>query len=184
MWPACVTAQGGAGDAGSGGAADGGSGVVPPCGDGPCAKDEYCDYAYQSCGAYVADVQEDYAGCHPRPTSCNTTVVHPACGCDGQRYPSPCEAYAAGVDLDRQGCASPGPEWFACGPLFCRRHAELCHIEAGDVGDWTWNCVGPTAMCAADPVCDCLVKLPCYEPSFLPSCKDDGQGGIVWLCAF
>src|SRR5689334_18915358 len=58
-----------------------------------CSAGYYCDYPEAAlCGA-----ADGIGTCQPRPDLC-TPVVQTVCGCDGNRYNSPCEAHRAGVD--------------------------------------------------------------------------------------
>jgi hypothetical protein len=72
------------------GAADDGGGLA----GAHCDDDHFCDYPDGSaCGI------ADGAGiCQPRPTVC-VPVIDEVCGCDGERYSSPCDAQREGVDV-------------------------------------------------------------------------------------
>jgi len=70
-----------------------------------CADDEFCQYPMlNSCGS--GDMA---GGCRPRPDAC-PPVVMPVCGCDGDPYPSPCDANRAGTDVGAlDGCSPAAP---------------------------------------------------------------------------
>lgn len=74
---------------------DGGEGAL--CGGlagAQCGDDFYCDWPDGSpCG-----IADGAGTCKPRPTVC-VPVIDEVCGCDGERYSSPCDAQRAGVDV-------------------------------------------------------------------------------------
>ena len=69
-----------------------------------CGKTVWCSYPKESrCG--LADVQ---GTCTARPGGkCDTVNVVEVCGCDGENYPTACEAQKAGYDDLHDGkCAA------------------------------------------------------------------------------
>lgn len=133
-----------------------------PCVDGcggiagaSCAATQWCDFDDDSvCGA------ADRLGvCRPRPIVCGL-IADPVCGCDGQSYPNPCEAAAAGTDVAWEGaCEEPEPT--ACGG----RLGETCGADAFcdfardgcDSADATGVCAPRPDGCTLEyrPVCGC-----------------------------
>lgn len=88
------------------------------------------------------------------------------CGCDGQMYPSQCEALRAGVAVSQFG-GCPGPEGtFACYDLTCDR-GQACRISANDTPVGTpyySNCVALPDDCAQAPSCDtCYPDIDPFE---------------------
>ncbi len=68
-------------------------GGLGPEGENVCADDEYCDWSDDSCGG------DDGTGvCRPRPASCETNGPV-TCACNGESYPSACEAAQHGADV-------------------------------------------------------------------------------------
>ncbi|MGH1347723.1 MAG: hypothetical protein ACRBN8_39580 [Nannocystales bacterium] len=69
-----------------------------------CNADAYCDFdAAAACGEVAAGL------CAARPIGCEFAPAGEVCGCDGQAYPSACEAELAGVALsdDQTSCLAP-----------------------------------------------------------------------------
>lgn len=66
----------------------------------PCPSSEYCHYSNNSCGAQGAT-----GTCKTRPLTCGGTSSK-VCGCDGNTYPSDCDARRAGVDVAHSGKCS------------------------------------------------------------------------------
>lgn len=63
-----------------------------------CTDDEYCAYMGDFCGAADAT-----SICRTRPTVCDDEEDGPVCACDGNTYPSACEAAAAGFGYAQTG---------------------------------------------------------------------------------
>lgn len=68
-----------------------------------CLGTEWCDYP----DGWVCGGTDGLGTCRTRPSVC-PPVIQPVCGCDGQTYQSPCDAYGAGTDVAADGpCATP-----------------------------------------------------------------------------
>jgi hypothetical protein len=73
---------------------------APACRSNADCKDplSYCQTPAGACGL---------AGtCQTRPTAC-TLISAPVCGCDGNSYPSSCEAARSGVNVAKEGRCRP-----------------------------------------------------------------------------
>ncbi|MFO0762504.1 MAG: hypothetical protein U0359_39055 [Byssovorax sp.] len=172
-----TTGSGGAGGAtttsGSGGSGGNSGG---PCGGKmglACPGNEYCDYPDDICGA-----ADGTGTCTPRPQGC-PDIYQPTCACDGMVYSSPCDAAAAGKDVNNNGgCAAP-PGLFPCGPGFCNKTMEYCQKTLTDVGGTpdSYQCVPVPAGCGSAPSCGCLGNVPCG-----PSCVVVPDGGLIVTC--
>lgn len=138
-----------------------------------------CDYPNDTCGAHLMEV-EDFPLCATMPTSCGSELA-PVCGCDDVTYDNLCLAHAAGVDLNRQNtCEPPSPDWFKCGPIFCRRDQEYCSELLDDAGGGLWQCKPVPQCSASDSMCACLMALGCRD--VFHECNDDGAGGVRFSC--
>jgi len=142
---------------------DGGSGCNA---NTDCRSDGYCDF-HGRC----AISSNRYGKCIFKPTNCPPqTKPTYVCGCDGKSYPSECEAKILGVDINNQGgCASPGKEFVACGPLFCNTLSEYCIITSNDAliptdpVPFTYGCAPLPVTCPNKPAdCQCFpTNFPC-----------------------
>ncbi len=159
------TSPGGTGSGTASGGASGGP--TPPatetgglgCGEVPCEKTSYCDWAGDSCGATW-----DTATCTPRPDAC-AEIYMPVCGCDGQIHGNACEAAASGVDVSTAGgCEPPETGQVPCGPMFCGL-GTYCQILVSDVAGEPngYQCPVLPGGCGDAPTCACLQDEPCYE---------------------
>lgn len=126
--------------------------------DGICETDGCRDNAACGEGGYCAkDVGEcDGRGiCLPRPGGC-ITVYQPVCGCDGETYPSACDAAVVGVSV-----AATGPCRDRCGTIAGLPCPDgfVCDLEAGMCGvvDLGGVCVPEPDACPEiyAPVCGC-----------------------------
>lgn len=142
-----------------------------------CRAGLFCDFADGACGEGAAGV------CRTVPTACPAAACITTCGCDGQRYCSPCEAQRAGSDSnDVRACAHPPQDAGApepdAGPLptldagtpvhdggpaptSCRSNAacgrgEYCAKRLGDC-EGAGLCTRRPEACTLqyDPVCGC-----------------------------
>jgi hypothetical protein len=154
------------------GTADGGSGVG--CGGlkgNPCAGDEYCDYADNTCG-----VADGTGSCKKRPDACPAVVGPPVCGCDGKIHSGECETYMTGLDLNVNGCTVP-KEDLACGYAVCDLDTQYCLHDAKNA-DAPYRCVGLPAACASREACSCLAAEPCGN-----ACAGDAASGLTLTCS-
>jgi hypothetical protein len=151
------------------------------CGSIVCAADEYCDWEYDYCEGMF-----DSPSCRKRPATC-IPEPRPSCGCDGVLYESSCAANLAGVDVALppiSGCTdTPGPDFFKCGPVFCKRFLEYCGKYSGDQHDTISGCALLPTDCGGADICTCL-GTECSDPSFNPFCTDHGNGEVVAGCSF
>lgn len=139
-----------------------------------CERSEYCDFAFDSCGAGGSE-----GSCVARPVDC-APDERPICGCDDQLYPSACDAASSGIDLSFLGeCDLPNGA-FACGPSFCVLGTEYCAITSG---------LQPTAECiplppaCLPPQCSCMTECcGCEGPSCCTEfCTSDGDA-LTFTC--
>ncbi len=123
-----------------------------------CATDEYCDWRHLG-GAGCPD--EGLGLCSPRPLTCPPSLPGAMCGCDGNVYPSKCEAARAGT---ASGTAAWGsspcakqPEGAACGWSVRCQDGLVCLSDAGGCDGYGVCAAPPTDCAAADPtpVCGC-----------------------------
>lgn len=153
-------ASGAGGSAGSGAAAGSGGGSGAACGGIgglPCAADEYCDFADDSCGAF------DGGGtCKKRPNGC-PDLYSPVCGCDGQVHANPCDTNAAGTDLSALGGCPPPQGWIACGTGFCEATMQYCQRATSDIGGEpdSYSCRMLPQGCNGVGTCACVANEPC-----------------------
>jgi hypothetical protein len=139
-----------------------------------CAATQYCDFATNGCG-----FADDTGICVDRPTDCPDPVFEATCGCDGTVYGQPCDAYAAGTDLNAYGtCPVPG-ESFACGWLQCDRLTEYCeHTQSGIPGGADSYACRAVPDCPSQfPNCACLASEPCGS-----TCAGDVSVGLTLTC--
>jgi len=153
---------------GAGPGGDGGGGVDAPPGEVcggiiglTCPAGFFCDFAENDCGA--GDVQ---GTCQPQPAGCPDPISEDVCGCDGQVYSIPCDAYAAGIDLGpAAGCTAPSANHFACGDRFCQQGATYCEVLVSDVAGVPneYRCVTWPATCGAmgNTACACFASERC-----------------------
>ena len=134
------------GDASSTGGACGGSG------DPPCSAGAYCAWSDKRCGALT------HGACAATPSATCTAQATPVCGCDGNNYPSDCDAAKAGTDVSTSvSCPSP-TGMFRCGWSYCQHGTEYCHaVIGGPVGaPGTYDCLALPAACGTTPSCTCM----------------------------
>jgi hypothetical protein len=131
----------------------------------PCAQNEVCDYAGNTCGA------AGEAGlCRKRPTNCALCFVPGVCGCDGNSYCDECDAHAHGTDVAYErtgGCATEG----VCGPGLPCGANEYCDTADGQCGGYGLCKPRPTACPDIfDPVCGCDGN------NYASACEAQAQG--------
>lgn len=156
----------------SGTSSDGGTGVA--CGGlagAPCANDEYCDFANNTCG-----IADESGTCRKRPDACPAIVGQPVCGCDGKVHSGACETYMDGLDINANGCTVP-KEDFACGYAVCDLDTQYCLHDAKNA-DAPYRCVALPAACATSEACSCLAAEPCGN-----ACTGDAATGLRLTCS-
>lgn len=124
----------------------------PICGgNGECREDQYCQRPIGTC-----ELDDRGGVCVDRPVVC-PLVLAPVCGCDGITYGNPCEAAAAGVNIDREG---PCEEF--CGGLLglaCSSDRDYCAFPPGtcEIADRLGVCRELPQQCPDvwEPVCGC-----------------------------
>ena len=138
-----------------------------------CADTEWCDYMPSDCGG------ADTMGlCLPRPEGCSD-LYQPVCACDHSVYGNPCDAQAAGLDMDYLDGCTPPAGMFSCGPFFCDLDTTYCHRLVSDVGgiDDSFSCVALPGACGAHPSCACLAGESCGT-----MCTGEGATGLTVTC--
>jgi len=103
----------------------------------------------------------------PKPGGC-PDLYDPVCACDGTVYSSPCDAQAAGFDVNAGGgCTAPSVENFACGYRFCMTSVTYCQIQYSDIGGEPngYQCLGwpMTCMIMGNASCGCMSGELCGE---------------------
>jgi|GEM_PF-1727268 len=133
------------------------SGLVSfQCGFNTCVGGQMCDWAKNSCtGDWMGF--DDHGYCLDIPEGCDA-VYEPVCGCDGEVYGNPCEAYSVGVDLDYLGGCEAPPDTFQCGDHFCPIGTTYCHLDSSDLSldPHYYTCRELAAECDGVPSCDCV----------------------------
>ncbi|MBM4346393.1 MAG: hypothetical protein FJ100_23705 [Deltaproteobacteria bacterium] len=148
--PQAATVDGGANDAGNVGGQDAKGDATTCANNAACPAGSYCAYPEGKCNT---------AGkCQVKPTVC-TKELKEVCGCDGNSYPNPCNAAAAGASV-----ASPGKCGGSVPPGDCDvakqsgcAAAEYCQSTGIGVCGGKGVCVQKPEVCTADyaPVCGC-----------------------------
>lgn len=137
-----------------------------------CGPDEYCDYGNDQCGG------DDGSGtCTPKPTACDDHV-EPACACDGKVYGNPCDANAAGVDVNGAGGCPAPMNTFACGFTYCS-FDSYCERQTSDVGGepTLYACKPLPTACGGVASCACVANEPCGG-----LCMADAGGHVTATC--
>ncbi|MDE0882834.1 MAG: Kazal-type serine protease inhibitor domain-containing protein [Myxococcota bacterium] len=131
-------------------------GGVPNCGAGA-----FCNFPEaNNCGRTDQGGQCDWV-----PEACGE-IFAPVCGCDGNTYSNPCEAFSHSVSVDYQGeCdAPPAPGGESCGPPrqpvmctdghYCDRPVGTCPVGRVSTGG---SCTLRPRMCTRElnRVCGC-----------------------------
>ncbi|MBK9036988.1 MAG: hypothetical protein IPL61_38015 [Myxococcales bacterium] len=140
-----------------------------------CGPTEYCDFAGNTCGS-----TDETGVCAPRPVGCpDLLIAIPTCGCDGVVYSSPCDALAAGADLDASGSCPVPAGAFACGYAQCDLRTGYCRHDLSDVvGEPdTFTCVAVPSCPSEFPTCACLAGEPCGD-----ACTGVGATGLTLTC--
>ena len=154
-------------DASSTGGACGGSG------DPSCSAGAYCAWSDKRCGALM------HGTCATTPSATCTALATPVCGCDGNNYPSDCDAAKAGTDVSTSAsCPSP-TGMFRCGWSYCQHGTEYCHgVMGGAVGaSPSYDCQALPAACGTTPSCTCVTS------TTATLCSQSNDGDVTVLLA-
>ena len=137
-----------------------------------CLPGEYCDFPADACS-----LADESGTCTAKPGPC-PDLYSPTCACDGTVYSSPCEAAAAGVDINTNGSCTPPDGKFACGSSFCDVGISYCEHDISDVGGVpsTYGCKQLPPSCGLPATCACLANVVCGS-ACAPS--TDGAGLVV-----
>jgi hypothetical protein len=148
--------DGGSGPTGTGGAGGGGA-VCGGFAGFACAPNDYCVFSDHQCGD-----ADGTGACTPLLTGCGKNF-EPVCGCDHMVYDNPCEAGAAGVDLDDLGGCMPPEGMFGCGSGFCQIASAYCQFQPSGTsnGTATFTCEPLPDGCEGVQSCACLAGVPC-----------------------
>ena len=122
-----------------------------------CLPTEYCDYPADACS-----FADESGACTQRPVAC-PDLYAPTCACDGTVYSSPCDAAAAGVDINLNGTCTPPTGKFPCGAGFCDVGISYCERDTSDVGGVpsTYGCKPLPPSCGNPATCACLANVVC-----------------------
>lgn len=99
-------------------------------GDGCDESLEFCAFAGTKCGL---DAASKIGSCFARPLDCPSLEDSRVCGCDGQFYPSLCDAHRSGVAATNLG---------ACEPSGCRSDDECTEFAAGCIDVFGMDVMG------------------------------------------
>jgi hypothetical protein len=107
--------------------------------------------------------------------------VDRVCGCDGNIYNSPCQANAAGQDINNLPLCTSPPGTFACGPRFCMHGAEYCEAKVGGsvTNPGSYVCYPLPAACSGTPSCQCV-----SGSAMCGNCTVSGAGDVSTACLF
>jgi hypothetical protein len=126
-----------------------------------------------SCGA-----ADGTGTCQPRPQAC-PDLYDPVCACNGQVYPSECDANMAGFDLNSYGGCPPPAGTFPCGWGFCPHGTSYCQkVVGGPFGNpGSYTCQALPSSCGANPSCACLTPVTCGS-----QCQQTSGGDMTVTC--
>lgn len=161
--------------------------------DHPCTENGYCDYPQgKSCGRGGA-----LGLCIRRPTAC-PEYASPVCGCDAVTYDNPCFAYAAGVDVARQGacddpCVAQDADgrglcdlflgWFWDGASCVGQSGCYCEgIDCAHGWDTLESCTAAHASCLEPPTCGEGTSCAATDWCDWPDASMCGQSGGTGVC--
>lgn len=147
-----------------------------------CGEDTFCYFVdAASCGDAAAGL------CKARPIGCETAPQGEVCGCDGETYPSACEAELAGATVASQGaCIIDG-----CDAVTCQ-NGGTC---SDPLGPETWECACPAGfsgdLCEISSQCSdadagsdvpqtLMGTLVGATDDYEPSCGFGGGGDLVY----
>ncbi len=156
-----------------------GGGTLATCGgrSGPCAGDEWCDYAP---GGVPCGAADGTGVCRARPDAC-VPATEIVCGCDGVTYENACEAARAGADVQTSGGCSGAPTFGCGGAIRCATSVEYCQLTTGgaDPGFTSYQCVPLPSRCTASGSTppSCTFCFPSGPPG--GTCDDGASGELT-----
>jgi hypothetical protein len=158
------------GGAGTGGGGTGGENAGD-CDGATCGAGEFCGFEANAC--------DGPRTCQAIP-ECDAGV---ACGCDGENYPTACDAMAQSGGVSASGACTPPDGQFICNyeyqlPIYCELGTEYCKVEPTS-SLYMLACEPQPEACDEIPTdCDCLAD-PCSENY----CGiDESNGAVTVLC--
>lgn len=145
---------------------DGPCGSMIPCTtDKQCTETEFCAKPFGACA------EEAQGACDLKPVDCDISGESAlVCGCDGTTYLHPCLAYAAGVNVDREG-ACEGED--VCMTNDACAETEFCKKAEGVCGNYTGLCEPRPEAC---PMAFGMEICGCDGNTYIDECNAHAVG--------